>query len=167
MSMDRFRFCRADNRLYPHHIWGPAAAREENFPRARFRETALREDTQQWWADTLARDPAELEEEEEPFTADLEGLRRFLEGEVLPWFEARKKELANRPLIREQAQAGAARPLRGPSRPKVRTDAGHVAAPQGPATGSDRGLIRFAKPMAVASCTRWEGAAREVHGQPL
>ena len=64
---------------------------------------ALREDTQQWWADTLARDPAELEEDEEPFTADPEGLRRFLEGEVLPWFEARKKELANRPLIREQA----------------------------------------------------------------
>jgi len=64
---------------------------------------ALREDTQQWWADTLARDPAELEEDEEPFTADAEGLRRFLEDEVLPWFEARKKELANRPLIREQA----------------------------------------------------------------
>jgi hypothetical protein len=38
-----------------------------------------------------------------PATADAEGLRRFLEGEVLPWFEARKKELANRPLIREQA----------------------------------------------------------------
>jgi hypothetical protein len=64
---------------------------------------ALREDTQQWWADTLARDPAELEEDEEPYTADAEGLRRFLEGEVLPWFDARKKELANRPLIREQA----------------------------------------------------------------
>ena len=39
----------------------------------------------------------------EPATADAEGLRRFLEGEVLAWFEARKKELANRPLIREQA----------------------------------------------------------------
>ena len=63
----------------------------------------MREDTQQWWADTLARDPGELEEDEEPATADAEGLRRFLEGEVLPWFEARRKELANRPLIREQA----------------------------------------------------------------
>jgi hypothetical protein len=40
---------------------------------------------------------------EEPATPDVEGLRRFLEGEVLPWFENRKKELANRPLIREQA----------------------------------------------------------------
>jgi hypothetical protein len=63
----------------------------------------LREDTQQWWADTLARNPAELEEDEEPATADAEGLRRFLEAEVLLWFEARRKELANRPLIREQA----------------------------------------------------------------
>jgi hypothetical protein len=64
---------------------------------------ALREDTQQWWVDALARDPAELEEDEEAFTANAEGLRRFLEDEVLRWFEARKKELANRPLIREQA----------------------------------------------------------------
>ena len=64
---------------------------------------ALREDTQQWWADLLARDPDELEEDEVPATADAEGLRRFIEGEVLPWFETRKKELANRPLIREQA----------------------------------------------------------------
>ena len=64
---------------------------------------ALREDTQAWWADMLARDPDELDEDEEPATADAEGLRRFLEAEVLPWFERRKKELANRPLIREQA----------------------------------------------------------------
>ena len=66
---------------------------------------ALREDTQVWWADTLARDPEELDEGEEPATADTEGLRRFIETDVLPWFETRKKELANRPLIREQAQA--------------------------------------------------------------
>jgi hypothetical protein len=42
-------------------------------------------------------------EGKEPATADVEGLRHFLEGEVLPWFENRRKELANRPLIREQA----------------------------------------------------------------
>ena len=51
----------------------------------------------------LGRDPEELDEGEEPATADIDGLRRFLEGEVLPWFEGRRKELANRPLIREQA----------------------------------------------------------------
>ena len=64
---------------------------------------AVREDKQSWWADTLACDPDELGEREEPATADVEGLRGFLEGKVLPWFENRQKELANRPLIREQA----------------------------------------------------------------
>jgi hypothetical protein len=64
---------------------------------------ALRADTQEWWAEVLASDPEELEEDEEPATADAEGLRHFLEQEVLPWFENRKKELATRPLIREQA----------------------------------------------------------------
>jgi len=64
---------------------------------------ALREDTQAWWANTLERDPDELGDGEEPATSDVEGLRRFLEGEVLPWFENRRKELVNRPLIREQA----------------------------------------------------------------
>ena len=64
---------------------------------------ALREDTQAWWTETLADDPDELGAGKEPATADVEGLRRFLEGEVLPWFENRRKELTNRPLIREQA----------------------------------------------------------------
>ena len=63
----------------------------------------LREDTRAWWADTLARSPDELNEGEEPATAAAEGLRRFLEVEVLPWFKARRKEMANRPLIRERA----------------------------------------------------------------
>ncbi|MBM3567325.1 MAG: hypothetical protein FJX46_01065 [Alphaproteobacteria bacterium] len=64
---------------------------------------ALRGDTRDWWADMLARDPEDLDEGEEPATPDEAGLRRFLEGTVMPWFDGRKKELANRPLIREQA----------------------------------------------------------------
>src|SRR5262249_27054466 len=40
---------------------------------------ALREDTQEWWAEVLARGPDELEEGEVPATTDAEGLRRFLE----------------------------------------------------------------------------------------
>jgi hypothetical protein len=62
----------------------------------------LREDTRAWWADVLACDPDDLDEGKEPATADAEG-RHFLVADVLPWFESRKKELANRPLIREQA----------------------------------------------------------------
>ncbi len=53
--------------------------------------------------DTLNCDPDELEEDEAPATADADGLRCFLEGEVLSWIETRKKEMLNRPLIREQA----------------------------------------------------------------
>jgi hypothetical protein len=64
---------------------------------------ALREDTRQWWEDLLARETNQLEENEEPATADAEGLRRFLENEVLPWFANRRKELTNRSLIRGQA----------------------------------------------------------------
>jgi hypothetical protein len=41
---------------------------------------ALREDTRDWWADTLARDPDALDEGEEPASADEAGLLRFLEG---------------------------------------------------------------------------------------
>jgi hypothetical protein len=51
----------------------------------------------------LARDPDELEEDEAPATEDTEGQRRFLEAEVLPWLETRKREIAKRPLIRDQA----------------------------------------------------------------
>ena len=78
---------------------------------------ALLDGTREWWEDVLARDfdeleedeepatvdPDELEEDEEPATADAESLRRFLEGKVMLWFETRLKELANRPLIRQQA----------------------------------------------------------------
>jgi len=63
----------------------------------------LREDTQEWWSELLARETEELDAGDEPVTRDREGLRKFIEGEVLPWFENRKRELANRPLIREQA----------------------------------------------------------------
>lgn len=63
----------------------------------------LREDTQGWWTDTLKLEPNELEHNEEPARADAEGLRRFLEGKVLRWYEDRRTEIANRPLLREQA----------------------------------------------------------------
>ena len=65
--------------------------------------TELRDDTQGWWADTLKLEADELEEDEEAATADVAGLRRFLEGKVLPWFEERKQEIGRRPLLRDQA----------------------------------------------------------------
>src|SRR5437762_6889448 len=44
---------------------------------------ALREDTQAWWADILSGVLGELDEGEKAATADVEGLRSFLEDEVL------------------------------------------------------------------------------------
>jgi hypothetical protein len=64
---------------------------------------ALREDTRQWWQGILSGELDQLSEDEEAYSIDAGGLRRFLEEEVLPWFDTRRKELANRPLIREQA----------------------------------------------------------------
>src|SRR5262245_48317240 len=83
--------------------------------------------TEQWWADVLARDPEEREEDEVPATADAEGLRRFIESEVLPWFESRKEDLANRPLVREQAFGEALdvdkRAVDGPANARLYCDA--------------------------------------------
>jgi hypothetical protein len=64
---------------------------------------ALREDTQQWWAYELQRSSDELDDDEEPFSPDGESLRRFIEQKVFPCLETRRKELSNRPSIREQA----------------------------------------------------------------
>lgn len=63
----------------------------------------LPDDTREWWEDTLAGDADELDEDETPPIADAICLQRFLEEEVLPWFERRRQALAHRPLIRAQA----------------------------------------------------------------
>ena len=62
----------------------------------------LREDTQQW-GHMVLRNPEELDDDEEPFSPDGDSLLRFIEQKVRPTLETRRKELSNRPLIREQA----------------------------------------------------------------
>lgn len=64
---------------------------------------ALRADTREWWDDMISRDPEGFDEDEYLFTADSDGLRRFIEKELRPWYVQRRKELENRPLIRAQA----------------------------------------------------------------
>ena len=51
----------------------------------------------------ISRDPGDFDEDEEPFTADTEGLRRFIEKGLRPWYVQRRKELENCPLFRAQA----------------------------------------------------------------
>jgi hypothetical protein len=64
---------------------------------------ALREDTQRWWSELLDGETDDEDLSDNPITPDAESLRRFIEKDVLPWFENRKRELSNRPLIRDQA----------------------------------------------------------------
>ncbi len=69
---------------------------------------ALREDTRNWWQDKLAGDDDEDADEDpaggaEPWCAEAPSLRQFLEAKVLPWYEGRRREIGQRPLIRDQA----------------------------------------------------------------
>ena len=64
---------------------------------------AVHEDTREGWGDMLDSDPEDFDEDDEPLAADADSLRRFLEREILPWYVTRRKGVANRPLIREQA----------------------------------------------------------------
>ena len=45
----------------------------------------------------ISRDPEVFDEGEEPFTADTEGLRRFITKGLRPWYVQRRTELENRP----------------------------------------------------------------------
>jgi hypothetical protein len=73
---------------------------------------ALREDTREWWEKQLTWETDDYEEGQTPYRADAESLRRFLETEVLLWYENRRLELENRPLIRAQAFGEAVDPNR-------------------------------------------------------
>ena len=74
--------------------------------------TALRDDTRTWWEEQLSWNADDYEEGQTPYSADVESLKRFLEAEVLPWYEKRRQELEDRPLIRAQAFGEAVDPNR-------------------------------------------------------
>jgi hypothetical protein len=73
---------------------------------------ALREDTREWWDRQLSWEPGDYDQNQMPYCADAESLKRFLESEVLPWCEKRQLELDHRPLIRAQAFGEAVDPDR-------------------------------------------------------
>lgn len=64
---------------------------------------ALREDTREWWHEILEWTGEDLRDGEEPYTANSEGLRRFIDDRLLPLFRDQKAEIAARPAIRLQA----------------------------------------------------------------
>jgi hypothetical protein len=95
---------------------------------------ALRDDTRAWWQEQLGWNADDYDEDQTPYHADAESLRRFLEAEILPWYgeaspRARVSPIDSGPGIwrsRRSQPARTARPLRGSSRPKARTDARNV-----------------------------------------
>ena len=64
---------------------------------------ALREDTRDWWADMLARDPDELDEARSPPPPTRRACGASSKARCCRGSRPGRKELANRPLIREQA----------------------------------------------------------------
>lgn len=74
--------------------------------------SVLRGDTRDWWKEKLTWEPDDYDEGEDPYTPDASGLLRFLQSEVSSWYESRRKELANRPLIQSQAFGEAMDPHR-------------------------------------------------------
>ena len=74
--------------------------------------SVLREDTRDWWKEKLTLELDDYEEGEAPYTSDASGLLRFLQSELFSWYESRRKELANWPLIQSQAFGEALDPQR-------------------------------------------------------
>ena len=68
---------------------------------------ALSEDTRERWEELIKRKPGlgllMFDNWESRYTANADGLLEFLQKEVMPSYESRRKELQNRPLIRDQA----------------------------------------------------------------
>jgi hypothetical protein len=73
---------------------------------------ALREDTRESWEYQLDRKLNDYYEDETPYRPDAGSLRRFLENEILPWYQRRRRELDHRHLIRTQAFGDAVQPDR-------------------------------------------------------
>ena len=67
----------------------------------------LSEETRERWIELIKRKPGlsllNFDNEENQYTANADDLVEFLQEEVMPSYETRRKELQNRPLIREQA----------------------------------------------------------------
>jgi hypothetical protein len=63
----------------------------------------LHPETRKAWDDQLEWDDDDYDEGQEPYRAEAGSLARYLEAEISPWYEGRRKEIDNRPLIRTQA----------------------------------------------------------------
>ncbi len=88
----------------------------------------LSEETRERWKELIKPKPGlsllNFDNEENRYAANADGLVEFLQEEVMPSYESRRKELQNRPLIREQAfgEAFDADKLEGLARYEIHLD---------------------------------------------
>ena len=64
---------------------------------------ALENGTRDAWADQLAWKTDDYESGVTPYAADADSLKRFLENEILPWYDQQKSQINSQPLLRAQA----------------------------------------------------------------
>jgi hypothetical protein len=76
---------------------------------ARALET-LKAETREAWTDQLAWPPEEYAEGDEPFKPDATHLARYLNDDIMPWYEAERERLEAMPMVRAQALGDAIDP---------------------------------------------------------
>lgn len=64
---------------------------------------ALEDGTREAWAEQLSWKPDDYASHVTPYTADAAGLQRYLESEILPWYDNQRAQIIARPLVRAQA----------------------------------------------------------------
>jgi len=64
---------------------------------------ALEEGTREAWAEQLTCTPEDYGANVKPYTADAASLQRYLESEILPWYDKQRAQVIAQPLVRAQA----------------------------------------------------------------
>jgi hypothetical protein len=64
---------------------------------------ALEEGTREAWAEQLTWTPEDYGANVKPYTADAASLKRYLESEILPWYDKQRAQVIAQPLVRAQA----------------------------------------------------------------
>jgi hypothetical protein len=64
---------------------------------------ALEEGTREAWAEQLTWTPEDYDAHVKPYTSDAASLQRYLESEILPWYDNQRAQIIAQPLIRAQA----------------------------------------------------------------
>lgn len=64
---------------------------------------ALEDGTREAWAEQLTWRPDDYDSHVTPYTADAASLHRYLESEILPWYDNQRAQIIAQPLVRAQA----------------------------------------------------------------